>query len=140
MNKQWKVYCEKYLAVSLREQYMVLITGLVAIIFITHTFFIDENASNIVKLEKKVMKISKENLTAKASIILLKEALSKNPNAELNKQISQYKARLNKADVNLLKLTSDLISPIQMRYALMELLKTQKDVSFSHFKLLLQNL
>ena len=135
MNKQWKVYCEKYLAVSLREQYMVLITGLVAIIFITHTFFIDENASNIVKLEKKVMKISKENLTAKASIILLKEALSKNPNAELNKQISQYKARLNKADVNLLKLTSDLISPIQMRYALMELLKTQKDVSLQSFQI-----
>jgi MSHA biogenesis protein MshJ len=134
MNKQWKEYCEKYLAISPREQYMVLLTGLVAIVFITHTFFIDDNAKKIVKIEKQVMQINNENRTAKASIILLEEGLSKDPNSELKKQISQYKERLNKADVNLLKLTSDLISPIQMRHALIQLLKTQKGVSLQSFQ------
>ena len=134
MNKQWKEYCEKYLAISPREQYMVLLTGLVAIIFITHTFFIDDNAKKIVKIEKQIMQISNENRTAKASIILLEDGLSKDPNSELKRQISQYKERLNKADVNLLKLTSDLISPIQMRHALMQLLKTQKGVSLQSFQ------
>ena len=134
MNKQWKEYCEKYLAISPREQYMVLLTGLVAIVFIMHTFFIDDNAKKIVKIEKQVMQINNENRTAKASIILLEEGLSKDPNSELKKQISQYKERLNKADVNLLKLTSDLISPIQMRHALIQLLKTQKGVSLQSFQ------
>lgn len=134
MNKQWKEYCEKYLAISPREQYMVLLTGLVAIIFITHTFFIDDNAKKIGKIEKQIMQISNENRTAKASIILLEDGLSKDPNSELKRQISQYKERLNKADVNLLKLTSDLISPIQMRHALMQLLKTQKGVSLQSFQ------
>jgi MSHA biogenesis protein MshJ len=80
------------------------------------------------------MQISNENRTAKASIILLEDGLSKDPNSELKRQISQYKERLNKADVNLLKLTSDLISPIQMRHALMQLLKTQKGVSLQSFQ------
>jgi MSHA biogenesis protein MshJ len=136
MNKQWQAYSEKYLAITAREQYMVLITGLVAIIFIIHTFFIDENASKIVNLEKQVMQIGNENRSTKASIKLLEDGLSKDPNSELNKQISQYKERLNKVDSNLLKLTSDLINPIQMRYALMQLLKTQKGVSLQSFQVI----
>jgi MSHA biogenesis protein MshJ len=136
MNKQWKAYCEKYLAISPREQYMVLFTGLIAIIFIIHTFFIDDNTKKINKFEKEVTQISKVNRAAKASIMLLEDGLSKNPNSALNKQISQYKDRLKKVDVDLLQLTSDLISPIQMRHALMQLLKTQKGVSLQSFEVI----
>jgi MSHA biogenesis protein MshJ len=136
MNKQWQAYCEKYLTITPREQYMVLFTGLIAIIFIIHTFFIDDNAKKINKFEKQVTQISKVNRTAKASIMLLEDGLSKNPNSALNKQISQYKDRLKKVDVNLLELTSDLISPIQMRLALMQLLKTQKGVSLQSFQVI----
>ena len=136
MNKQWKAYCQKYLVISPREQYMVLFTGLIAIIFIVHTFFIDDNTKKINKFEKQVTQISKENRTAKSSIMLLEDSLSKDPNSALSKQISQYKDRLKKVDVNLLELTSDLISPIQMRHALMQLLKTQKGVSLQSFQVI----
>jgi len=136
MNKQWQAYSDKYLVITPREQYMVLITGLVAIIFIIHTFFIDDNASKIVNFEKKVMQIGNENRSTKASIKLLEDGLSRDPNSELNRQISQYKERLKKVDGNLLKLTSDLINPIQMRHALMQLLKTQKGVSLQSFQVI----
>ena len=136
MNKQWKEYCDKYLVLTPREQYMVLFTGLIAIIFIIHTFFIDDNTKKINKFEKEVTQISKVNRAAKASIMLLEDGLSKNPNSALNKQISQYKDRLKKVDVDLLQLTSDLISPIQMRHALMQLLKTQKGVSLQSFEVI----
>ncbi|AOW77487.1 hypothetical protein A3Q34_11835 [Colwellia sp. PAMC 20917] len=136
MNKQWQAYSEKYLTITPREQYMVLLTGLVAIIFIMHNFFIDDNALKIVKLEKQVIQVNNDNRTAKASILIFEEGLSKDPNESLNKQISQYKDKLNKVDVNLLKLTSDLIDPVQMRYALMQLLKTQKGVSLQSFQVI----
>jgi MSHA biogenesis protein MshJ len=136
MNKQWKEYCDKYLVLTPREQYMVLFTGLIAIIFIIHTFYVDDNASKIDKLDKQVMQITNENRRVKASISVLEGGLSKDPNSELNKQISQYKERLKKVDVNLLQLTSDLISPIQMRHALMQLLKTQKGVSLQSFQVI----
>tara|TARA_R110001592_G_scaffold216051_2_gene469525 strand:- start:5185 stop:5883 length:699 start_codon:yes stop_codon:yes gene_type:complete len=136
MNKQWQVYSEKYLTITPREQYMVLLTGLVAIIFIIHNFFIDDNALKIVKLDKQIIQVNNDNRTAKASILIFEEGLSKDPNESLNKQISQYKDKLNKVDVNLLKLTSDLIDPVQMRYALMQLLKTQKGVSLQSFQVI----
>ena len=136
MNKQWQDYGDKYLAITPREQYMVLITGLVAIIFIIHTFFIDDNSSKIDKFEKQIIQMSKANRSANSSITLLEDGLSKDPNSELNKQISQYKERLKKVDVNLLQLTSDLINPIQMRHALLQFLKTQKGISLQSFQVI----
>ena len=136
MNKQWQEYGDKYLAITPREQYMVLITGLVAIIFIIHTFFIDDNASKIDQFEKQIIQMSKANRSANSSITLLEDGLSKDPNSALNKQISQYKERLKKVDVNLLQLTSDLINPIQMRHALLQLLKTQKGISLQSFQVI----
>jgi MSHA biogenesis protein MshJ len=122
------------LVITPREQYLVLLTGLAAVVFIVHHFFIDESTIKIDKLEKQIMQLSNANLTSKASITVFEEALLKDPNTALNRQISQYKAKLKKVDVNLLKLTSDLIDPIQMRYALLKLLKTQKGVYLQSFQ------
>ena len=136
MNKQWQEYCDKYLTITPREQYMVLFAGLLAIIFIIHSFFIDDNAIKITKLEKQVAQVTVSNRSAKNSISVLEEGLLQDPNAALNKQIQQYKKKLKAVDVNLLKLTSDLIDPIQMRYALLQLLKTQKGVSLQSFQVI----
>jgi len=136
MNKQWQEYCEKYLVITPREQYMVLLTGLIAIVFIVHNFFIDANAIKIVKLEKQINQMSSANSSTKASITVFEEALLQDPNAVLNDQIAQYKTKLQKVDANLLKLTSDLIDPIQMRHALLKLLKTQKGVSLQSFQVI----
>ncbi len=136
MNKQWQEYCEKFLVITPREQYMVIFAGLLAIIFIIHSFFIDENAIKISKLENQVAQVTIGNRSAKSSIALLEEGLSQDPNSALNNQIKQYKKKLKEVDVNLLKLTSDLIDPIQMRYALLQLLKTQKGVALQSFQVI----
>jgi len=136
MNKQWQDYSDKFLTITPREQYMIILAGLAAIIFIIHSFFIDDNAIKITKLEQDIIKTTAGNLTAKNSIALYEEGLSIDPNAVFNKQIIQYKEKLKKVDENLLKLTSDLIDPIQMRYALLQLLKTQKGVSLQSFQVI----
>lgn len=136
MNKQWQEYCDKYLTITPREQYMVLFAGLMALIFIIHSFFIDDNTIKITKLDKQIVKVMASNRSTKNSIALYEEGLSKNPNTVLNEQITQYKRKLKEVDVNLLKLTSDLIDPIQMRHALLQLLKTQKGVSLQSFQVI----
>jgi MSHA biogenesis protein MshJ len=136
MSKQWQVYCEKYVSITPREQYMVLLTGLIAIIFIIYSFFIDDNGAKIATFEQQIMQLSSSNRIAKSSIDLLEEGLSQDPNLVLNRQILQYKERVRNVDVNLLKLTSDLIDPVQMRYALIKLLQTQKGVSLQSFQVI----
>jgi MSHA biogenesis protein MshJ len=136
MSKQWQVYCEKYVSITPREQYMVLLTGLIAIIFIIYSFFIDDNGAKMATFEQQIMQLSSSNRAAKTSIDLMEEGLSQDPNLALNRQILQYKERVKNVDVNLLKLTSDLIDPVQMRYALIKLLQTQKDVSLQSFQVI----
>lgn len=40
MNK-WQEYSDKFQNMTLREQYLILLTGLVAVIFVSFNFFID---------------------------------------------------------------------------------------------------
>ncbi len=66
----------------------------------------------------------------------MQAALQRDPNEDANNKIAQYEAKLAKIDEKLLSLTSDLISPVQMRYALLDLLKLEKNVSLLSFELL----
>lgn len=77
-----------------------------------------------------------ENKSTRSSIIIFEEALIKDPNKKLNKQISAYEKKLKQVDEQLLQLTSELINPIQMRFALIDMLKAQKGVSLISFELL----
>ena len=67
---------------------------------------------------------------------MLEQALLEDPNSALKKELLQYQAKLGEIDQQLLSLTSDLIDPIQMRYALIKLLKLQKGVKLLSFEVL----
>jgi MSHA biogenesis protein MshJ len=135
MNQQWQEGCENFLKLTIREQVLILITGLVALFFILFYVFIDDKmASNTIE-SKKVVQLSSSNQSLKISVLELQAALQGDPNEETSKKITQYEAKLAKVDTGLLTLTRDLISPVQMRYALLDLLKLDKGVSLLSFEL-----
>ena len=134
--EKWAKLQKSYASLSLREQVLILLTGLVAIIFITFNLVINGNIAGISLFEKQINQNTLSINSMKSNIRVMQEGLRKNPNGALNQQIAQYETKLEKVDKELLKLTSDLINPIQMRYALIELLKVQKGVSLVSFQLL----
>jgi MSHA biogenesis protein MshJ len=136
MSKKWQESSEKFLKLSLREQYLILLTGLVAVIFIIFFLFIDSKITNNIKTSKKITQLSSSNQTLKISVLELQAALNSDPNEDIRKKITQYETKLAKTDKKLLSLTSDFMSPIQMRYALLDLLKFEKGVSLLSFELL----
>jgi MSHA biogenesis protein MshJ len=136
MKQKWQEGSEKFLKLTAREQYLILLTGLVAVIFIIFYLFIDSKMANNIKASKKITQLSSSNQTLKISVLELQAALNNDPNENIRKEISQYEAKLAKTDQQLLTLTSDLMSPIQMRYALLDLLKFEKGVSLLSFELL----
>jgi MSHA biogenesis protein MshJ len=136
MKQKWQEGGENFLKLTIREQYLILITGLVAIFFILFYVFIDDKmASNTIE-SKKLAQLSSSNQSLKISVLQLQAALQGDPNEETSKKITQYEVKLAKVDTRLLTLTSDLMSPIQMRYALLDLLKFEKGVSLLSFELL----
>lgn len=121
---------------SMREQYLILLTGLVAVIFITFYLFIGTQMSQNNQASQAITGLQSKNQTLKVSTMEMQAALQQDPNEDTRNKIAQYEAKLAKIDEKLLTLTSELISPVQMRYALLDILKLQKGVSLLSFELL----
>lgn len=136
MSQQWQERSENFLKLTIREQYLILITGLVAVFFIIFYLFIDAKIISNNNAGKKIVQLQSSNQSLKMSVLELQTALQSDPNEETRKQIAQYEAKLARIDTKLLALTSDLMSPVQMRYALLDLLKLEKGVSLLSFELL----
>lgn len=133
---QWMAYSEKFSNTTAREQYLIIATGLVAIIFILYSLVLDAPMQRMAQLNNEIVAVQQSNENNKISIQVLEQALSEDPNVALQKELSQYQAKLGEIDQQLLELTSDLIDPIQMRHALVKLLKLQKGVKLLSFQVL----
>lgn len=136
MSQQWQKSSEDFLNLTIREQYLILLTGLVAVFFIIFYLFIDDKMASNNSASKKIVQLSSSNESLKISVLELQAALQRDPNEDTRNKLTQYEAKLAKIDTKLLTLTSDLMSPIQMRYALLDLLKLEKGVSLLSFELL----
>lgn len=136
MNQKWQEGSDNFLKITVREQYLILLTGLIAICFIIFYLFIDGKMVSNTSTNKKIEQLSRSNQSLKISVLELQTALRGDPNEVTRDKIIQYEAKLAKIDTKLLTLTTDLISPIQMRYALLDLLKLEKGVSLLSFELL----
>ena len=136
---QWLTYSEKFNDTTPREQYLIIASGLVAVIFVLYSLFLDEPIQNIGSYKEQIIKAQQDIESKKDSIQVLKQALDEDPNVALKRELSQYQAKLGDVDKKLLELTSDLIDPIQMRFALIKLLKLQKGVKLLSFEVLPAN-
>ncbi len=136
MKALWQNYSAKFLAITPREQYLILLTGVVAIAFSLYSFVIDDLLIKKAKFDKQISQIESSQRAAQTTIEILEQSLKNNPNDAVEQQIAQYQQKLTAVDGELLLLTSDLINPIQMRYALIDLLKSKKDVSLLSFEII----
>ncbi len=119
----------KFLNITPREQYLITISGIVVIALLMFNFFIDSLIANINK-HKLVVGEAQVSVQANSqSIALMEEALANDPNQQIKHEIAQLENKLTDIDGQLLALTSDLIDPVQMRFALLDLLKFKRGIS-----------
>lgn len=135
MKQQWRNTCDKFLQLTSREQVLLLLTGVVAIFFVISYFFIDAKAAQTVAFDKKSQAIKLTNQTFNFSITEYQSALEQDPDADTLKKIAQLEAKLAKTDSQLVLLTTELISPSEMREALVKLLHLEPGVSLLSFEL-----
>ncbi len=134
--QQWQVYSDKYNQLTQREQVLILLTGLVLSFLLIFNFWVEGNLAKIDENYKNITQLSAKNQSMVSSISVLNEALKQDPNIAVKQKISQYQHKLEKVDGELLALTSALINPLQMRFALIDLLKEKKGVSLVSFELI----
>ena len=100
MNEQWQEYSGKYSQLSIREQYLILLTGLVAIFFIIFYMFVDPTIIENKKANSKIERLTQNNQSLKISIAELENALKTDPNEALRDKISQFEDKLAKVMQN----------------------------------------
>ncbi len=133
---KFRIYSEKFLTITPREQYLITITGLIVIVLVMFNFFIDNNIAAINKHKLVITDASSAIDGNTQSIALMEEALANDPNEQINAKIEKLEKSLSAIDSELSTFTSDLIDPIQMRYALLDLLKLEPGVSLVSFEVL----
>lgn len=136
MKQQWAQINDKFSQLSAREMALIFLSGLVICIMLPFSFSIEKNLAAIKADEIKIAKTTKSNKDLERNINELSLALKSDPNKVLKGQISQLEKRLTAVDKQLLTLTEELINPIEMRQALIKLLKLQKGVSLLSFEVI----
>lgn len=135
MKKQWKEYSEKYSQITTREQVLILLTGLVVISLITFHFFIDSKLISNKTVKRNISQLTSDNRNTAILINEYQLALKQDHNASVREKIAKFEKKLAQIDIKLLTMASELINPIQMRFALLELLKIEKGVELLSFEL-----
>lgn len=136
MKQQWQAYSDKFLQLTGREQILLLLTGVVAIFFIISYFFIDDKSARVVSFDKQSRAMTSSNRTLDFSIKEYQLALKEDPDLDTVNKIAQLETKLAKIDSQLVHLTTELISPSEMRKALLKLLNLEPGVSLLSFELI----
>lgn len=107
-----------------------------SIAFIFFSLFIDANIVATIKLDKQIKQTTKANKDATTMIGILEKGLLKDPNEAIVGKIARVATKVQTVDDELLTLTTGLINPVQMRYALIDLLKLQSGVNLTSFEVI----
>lgn len=133
--QQWQKLSDKFQTITPREQFLIVAAGVIVIVFSLFNFVIEPNLQSIDKLTSQKSSTSVTIASKKTSIEILEQALTNDPNQSIRKQIALYQKRMGEVDANLMLLASDLINPIQMRGALIELLDASTKVNLVEFEM-----
>lgn len=134
MMEQWQQYCEKFLKLSPREKYMIIIAGFVVVLLLPYALYLDETTVETQKLNRQVTQLKQDNRNAESLIQDMEFRLAQDPNVLVEREVAMLEERVKQTDEQLLSLTSELINPVAMRAALSSLLNMHKGVALLSFE------
>jgi MSHA biogenesis protein MshJ len=136
MKQLWFDYNQKFLQLSSREQILLLLSGLAVIFFFMSFVFIEQQQANMIKFDKQIQIMRSDNSNLDIIINDYKLALARNTDLETQQNIEQLNVQLSEIDNKFSLLNKNLISPKQMRTALIKLLALEPGVSLLSFELM----
>ena len=122
MQKQWFVLSEKFSKLTSREQYIILLSGVIIFFLLFNSLVFDNNQTKTDRVNRSLSQLKSKNSKLTLELAKAQVQVAKNPNDELQQSIDLYQKKLKGMDKQLYSLTNELISPQEMRKALQNLL------------------
>ncbi|CAM3018093.1 type 4a pilus biogenesis protein PilO [Vibrio rarus] len=114
MKEQWQGLCDRFSDLSLREKWLIAIGGWIGIILISLTFLLDpateqkNSAASNLQQERQIV------VMTQADINVLEAKLKRDPDAEIDKKLTQLTIKNQQLAEQLSNVVDSLIAPSQM--------------------------
>lgn len=122
---QWYL---KYLALSQREQLLILFSGVTLIVLLGYLLIIEPISLNIKRIEQNLVSQHSQLSSMQLQSQMLDEELANDPNLRLASTLLALQARNRDLELNLQQSTANLVPANQMPAVLEELLSESKNV------------
>lgn len=134
MLNLWFILSEKFSKLSVREQYLILLSGVVILFLSFNSLVFDNEQLKVERINRSLSQLNNDNNKVSIDLKQTRTDIANNPNNKLQQQITSVAKQLTELDKQLYSLTPELVSPVAMRKALTAMLKSSNDINIIAFQ------
>lgn len=120
---KWDELSQRFAALSVREQWLIAITGWFGILFIGYMLIIEPQMMTSQAVTTALVDTQNDMITAKNQLIVAKRKLQQDPDKAINQKLAQYRQEDKALQQVLEAKIGSLITPVQMAGLLEQVLR-----------------
>jgi MSHA biogenesis protein MshJ len=128
MNEFWLSLEERFGEMSAREKILITLCGLVTVVMLLFTLVLEPKLNQINNNEKQLSNLKQSNQKTEIDILRVKAQLKKDPNADIDLEISNLLTESQHLSMQLSQIIEHLVTPSQMAGVLESVLEQQSGI------------
>ncbi|WP_203343640.1 type II secretion system protein GspM [Vibrio diabolicus] len=128
MNEFWISLEERFGEMSAREKVLIALCGLVVVIMLLFTLVLEPKLNEIISNERQLSNLKQANQKIEIDTLRIQAQLKKDPNAEIERAISNLLTESQHLSMQLAEIIEHLITPSQMAELLENVLEQQSGI------------
>ena len=128
MNEFWSSLEERFGDMSAREKMLVALCGLVTVVMLLFTLVLEPKLNQISNNERQLSNLKQSNQKTEIDILRVKAQLNKDPNADIDLEISNLLTESQHLSMQLSQIIEHLVTPSQMAGVLESVLEQQSGI------------
>ncbi|MBE5181951.1 type II secretion system protein M [Vibrio parahaemolyticus] len=137
MNEFWSSLEERFGDMSAREKMLVALCGLVTVVMLLFTLVLEPKLNQISNNERQLSNLKQSNQKTEIDILRVKAQLKKDPNADIDLEISNLLTESQHLSMQLSQIIEHLVTPSQMVGVLESVLEQQSGIHLVSLQTLL---
>lgn len=110
----WNQLSDKFLALSLREKWLLFVCGLVGLSMLVFTLLIEPAYLNLQEKNVKSMSLTQSNQKQQGELLVLQAKLNKDPDKEIDLELKKLLVESQELSFELAEIVDRLVTPSQM--------------------------
>lgn len=136
MNEFWLSLEERFGEMSAREKVLIALCGLVVVIMLLFTLVLEPKLNEIISNERQLSNLKQANQKIEIDTLRIQAQLKKDPNAEIDRAISNLLTESQHLSMQLAEIIEHLITPSQMAELLENVLEQQSGIHLLYLQTL----